>query len=51
MLGLEGVGGGAVMVAVAHHQRAVRPLHDDQVDAIRQMLRLLGQQPCAQVGQ
>ena len=50
-VGLEGVGGGAVVVAVAHHQRTVGALHHDQVDAVRQVLGLLRVQPRAQRGQ
>ena len=45
--GANGRGVALVVVAVADDQPAVRALHRDQVDAVGQMLRLLGLEPRA----
>ena len=39
------IGGRGIVVGIADHQRAVGAAHDDEVDAVAQMLALLGQQP------
>ena len=47
-VGANGSGVVGIMVGIADHQRAVGAAHDDQMDAVAQMLALLGKQPLLQ---